>query len=68
MLDPFAGSGSTLVAAYRTNRHYAGAELHTTYFAAAQGRLAYLRRHVGADAAWTVWNDPLAIEALDIGG
>lgn len=51
VVDPFAGSASTLVAAYQAGRHYAGTELDEQYFALAQERLARLRRRVGAAAA-----------------
>jgi adenine-specific DNA-methyltransferase len=42
VLDPFAGSGSTLVAARKLGRDYLGIELDDTYHATAMGRLARL--------------------------
>lgn len=39
VLDPFVGSGTTLVAAKRLGRRYAGFELSPNYAAIAQGRL-----------------------------
>ena len=40
VLDPFAGSGSTCVAAHRTGRAYLGIELDVNYHAVARQRLA----------------------------
>lgn len=40
VLDPFAGSGTTLVAAQRLGRHYIGVEANPKYFATAQQRLS----------------------------
>ena len=40
VLDPFAGSGSTCLAAYRTGRDYIGVELDPKYHAIARQRLA----------------------------
>jgi site-specific DNA-methyltransferase (adenine-specific) len=40
VLDPFMGSGSTAVAAVRTERHYAGFDTDETYVALAERRVA----------------------------
>ncbi|HET6965069.1 MAG TPA: site-specific DNA-methyltransferase [Acidimicrobiales bacterium] len=40
VLDPFAGSGSTAVAAVRAGRHYAGYDLDESYIRLAQARVA----------------------------
>ena len=40
VLDPFCGSGSTLIAAYALNRKYLGVELDPGYFEIASQRLA----------------------------
>ena len=40
VLDPFAGSGSTCVAAYRTGRDYIGIELDPVHHQTARARLA----------------------------
>jgi site-specific DNA-methyltransferase (adenine-specific) len=40
VLDPFCGSGSTLVAAVRFGRHYIGCELNPDYVAMAKKRIA----------------------------
>lgn len=40
ILDPFAGSGSTCVAAVRNDRHYVGYEIDPAYAALAEARIA----------------------------
>jgi len=40
VMDPFCGSGSTLVAARKLNRRYLGIELDSSHHAAASRRLA----------------------------
>lgn len=41
VLDPFCGSGSTLVAAHASGRSYIGIELNGDYYATAQRRLTF---------------------------
>jgi DNA modification methylase len=43
VLDPFMGSGSTAVAAIRTERHYVGFDTDQTYVALAERRIAEAR-------------------------
>lgn len=42
VLDPFCGSGSTLVSAKKLNRNYLGYEIDTRYGAITQQRLLYV--------------------------
>lgn len=51
VLDPFAGSGTTCVAALRNDRHYAGYEIAEEYYALAQRRLAEARAESATPAA-----------------
>lgn len=41
VIDPFAGSGTTLLAAKRTGRSYVGFEISTRYYKIARARLAW---------------------------
>jgi DNA modification methylase len=51
VLDPMAGTGSTLVAALRCNRHSYGVELNTSYASIARQVLADERARLGEAAA-----------------
>src|SRR4030066_1631740 len=50
VLDPMAGTGSTLVAALRTGRHAFGIELNPTYAEIARQALVEERETLGEDA------------------
>ena len=50
ILDPFAGSGTTLLACLRTGRNAIGIERDPTYFAIAQKRIAAAQRDVVQEA------------------
>jgi site-specific DNA-methyltransferase (adenine-specific) len=51
VLDPFAGVGSTLVAAALSGRHYVGIELEAKYVEHARRRLAGVERARSHQAA-----------------
>ena len=50
VLDPFAGSGTTAVAAVRSGRHYVGYDLDEHYIRLAEARVAGEHRHWQDDA------------------
>lgn len=52
VLDPFCGSGSTLVAAKRCNRQYLGFELNTSYATIAKERLEAENNQIPLPLAW----------------
>ncbi len=49
VLDPFAGSGTTAVAAVRAGRHYAGYDLDESYIGLAESRVEQERRGLAAE-------------------
>ncbi|MDE3207175.1 MAG: site-specific DNA-methyltransferase [Acidobacteriota bacterium] len=53
VLDPFAGSGTTAVAALRTGRHFAGYDLDASYVALAEVRVRAERQRIAEEA--TPW-------------
>jgi hypothetical protein len=50
VLDPFAGSGTTAVAAVRAGRHYAGYDLDESYIGLAESRVEQERRELAREA------------------
>ena len=46
VLDPFMGSGTTGLAAQKTNRNFIGIELDPTYYEISQGRLGKLKEYL----------------------
>jgi DNA modification methylase len=51
VLDPFAGSGTTAVAALRAGRHFAGYDLDATYIELAEGRVEEERQRLSGEIA-----------------
>jgi hypothetical protein len=51
VLDPFAGSGTTAVAAVRSGRHFAGYDLDAAYIELAEGRVEEERQRISSDPA-----------------
>ncbi len=51
VLDPFAGSGTTAVAALRTGRHFAGYDLDASYIALAEVRVRTERQRIAEEVS-----------------
>ena len=71
VLDPFMGSGTTGVAAIRTDRWYVGFDTDEAYVAAARERCAGERDRLAADEMarpWSAWIDLSATGAHDDDG
>lgn len=56
VLDPFMGSGSTAIAAIRTDRHYVGFDTERTYVVAANERCARERIELAEDPSRRPWS------------
>lgn len=56
ILDPFMGSGTSAIAALRTDRWYVGFETEESYVAAAVARCAAERERLAADASSRPWS------------
>jgi DNA modification methylase len=63
VLDPFAGSGTTAVAAVRAGRHFAGYDLDATYIELAEGRVEQERRRLSTEFVFPPKVSLLAVPA-----
>lgn len=66
VLDPFAGSGSTLVAAAMMGRGYLGIELDQRYATAARNRLANIGRQYSASSGSDADSTDFALDSIDV--
>ena len=57
ILDPFMGSGTTAVAAIRTNRHYIGYELDKYYFDIACNRIDDVKKEIVTNTNVNIMED-----------